>query len=66
MFALVSCGNAAISAAEDFIENPTAENAAACEKAYAECDADEKKEYQEWLIQHESELNAAMRKVSGY
>ena len=63
MFAMVSCGNPAISAAEDFIANPCEETAKAVEEAEKGLDADEKKEYEEWSQEHATELAAAVLKV---
>ena len=65
MFAMVSCGNPAISAAEDFIANPCEETAKACEEAEKNLDADEKKEYEEWSKEHATELAAALVKYVG-
>ena len=62
MLAFVACGNPAISAAEDFIENPTEETFKAVEEAEKDLDADEKKEYEKWCEEHETELAAAMLK----
>lgn len=63
MLAFVACGgNPAISAAEDFIDNPTEETAKALAEAEKDLDADEKKEYEEWCKDHEKELAAALLK----
>ena len=63
MFALVSCGNPAIDAAEDFIDNPTKENYEKFEKAYEKCDADEKKEYDKWAKKKADEIMKAIEKA---
>ena len=57
----VSGGNPAISAAEDFIENPCEETYKAVEEAVKHLD-DEKKEYEKWCEEHASELTAAVLK----
>ena len=54
-------GNA-ISAAQAFIENPCEETAKAVDEAEKDLDADEKKEYEKWCEEHETELAAAMLK----
>ena len=53
---IVACGNPAINAAEEFIDNPTAENSDAIDEAVKELDADEKKEYEKWCEEHAAEL----------
>lgn len=69
MIAMVSCGggNAAISAAEDFISNPSAEAAADVTKAVAEIADDEEavKEYEKWCEENAEELAAATAKMAG-
>lgn len=62
MLAFVACGNPAISAAEDFIDNPNEETFKAVEEAEKELDADEKKEYEKWCEEHATELAAALLK----
>ena len=62
MLAFVACGNPAISAAEDFIDNPNEETAKALGEAEKELDADEKKEYEKWCEEHATELTAAFLK----
>ncbi len=63
MIAMVSCGggNAAISAAEDFIANPSAETLEAATKAAAEIADDQKavEEYEKWCEENAEELAAA-------
>lgn len=59
MLVLVSCGNPAINAAEDFIEKPTVENYNKVTEATKDLDADEQKEFLEWCLEHMAELAVA-------
>ena len=61
MFAMVSCGNAAISAGEAFIENPTIENYKAMKEAYNKLDADGRKEAEEWMNQNDAKFENAVK-----
>lgn len=61
MFAMVSCGNAAISAGEAFIENPTIENYKAMKEAYDKLDADGRKEAEEWMNQNDAKFENAVK-----
>ena len=59
---IVACGNPAINAAEDFIDNPTAENKEAVDEAVKELDDEEKKEFEKWSKEHAAELLGAALK----
>jgi hypothetical protein len=59
MLVLVSCGNPAINAAEDFIEKPTIENYNKVNKAIEDLDADEQQEFLQWSLEHWAEIAAA-------
>lgn len=61
MFAMVSCGNAVISAGEAFIENPTIENYKAMKEAYNKLDADGRKEAEEWMNQNDAKFVNAVK-----
>ena len=64
MFAMVSCGNPAIDAAEDFLDKPTQENADKVTKALEKCDDDEKKEFAEWLKKNADKWEKAEEKLN--
>ncbi len=59
---IVACGNPAINAAEDFIDNPTEENAKAVKEAEEKLNDEEKKEYEKWCEEHEAEIAGAFFK----
>ena len=66
LVAFVACGNPAIKAAEKFIKNPTAENAAKAAAEYDKLDADEKAEYDKWATEHANELMEAAMKAGEF
>ena len=61
LVAMVSCGgNPAISAAQDFIKNPTEETFKAVEEAENGLTEEQKAEYDKWAEEHAEELAAAL------
>ena len=60
--AALACGNPAINAAEDFIDNPTEENAKAVKEAEEKLNDEEKKEYEKWCEEHAAEIAGAFFK----
>ena len=61
MFAMVSCGgNPAISAAQDFLKNPTEETFKAVEEAENGLTEEQKAEYDKWAKEHAEELAGAL------
>ena len=63
MLVMVSCGgNPAISAMEDFIDNPTEATYNAVEEAEKGMTEEQKAEAEKWAEEHAAELAAAMLK----
>lgn len=63
MFTVVSCGNPAIKAGEEFLENPSEEKLEAIDKIGEDLSEAEEKEFEEWSQEHIQEFADAMRKI---
>ena len=64
LVAFVACeSNPGIKAAKKFIKNPTEENNAKVEAAMEKMNDEEMKEFLQWCIEHEEEIEAAEAKL---
>ena len=66
MFTIVSCGNPAIKAGKELIDNPTPENYSALQESMLDLsEEDELKEFEEWSEENEDKLWKALAESMG-